>query len=159
MHLLYITLQGLEDNTAQIVCRAACSVSHCAFIGLGCGTCQHCQGSTKVAPGVSASICVTSPLPLLCHQISSKASKLMCGKSCLSAAGCRPTSDDNHMRSLQSGSTTAGHAEGLPKASSAVCRALVSGEIIRTSGFGSSLFVAALADVACLLPSGVRRVS
>lgn len=109
-------------------------------------------------PGVSASTCWRLPLPLLCHQTSSRLSKSTVGKSCCSSEGCRPTSDDSQMRSLHIGSTTVGH-KVLPKAISAVCRARLSGDAIRTSGNGDKAFASTRASVAWACPSSVSLVS
>lgn len=110
-------------------------------------------------PGVSVSTCCTSPLPLLCHQTSSRLSRSTVGKSCCNLSGCRPTSDDSQMRSLHNGSTTVAHPRELPKAISAVCRARLRGEAIRISGFGDRAFASTRASVAWAFPSSVNLVS
>lgn len=109
-------------------------------------------------PDVSASTCWRLPLPLLCHQTSSRLSKSTVGKSCCSSEGCRPTSDDSQMRSLHIGSTIVGHGV-FPKAISAVCRARLSGDAIRTSGNGDKAFASTPASIAWACPSSVSLVS
>ena len=122
-----------------------------------CALMQHVNHG--LIPAVSASMCCTSPLPSLCHHTSSRLSRSTVGKSCFSAFGCLPTSDDSHIRSLHNGSTIVGHFKDSPKASSAVCNARVKGEVMIISGLGDNAGASTLASVACAFPSSVRRVS
>jgi len=135
----------------------------------------HCCKQPCCAKLMCCDHCNKAALPRLKGQQSSTEHSSCCG-CCISLKhhGCPLTDSKLHVDAAMSEQAWSNepHLESLPrcvahhrchccatKASSAVCKALVRGEVMRTSGLGDSAFASTLANTACALPSSVNRVS